>query len=62
MFKLKWILSIALLFCAVAPLAANGKKDKEQAKERISKGHTPGCNCDNRPPKRPKVWFWFNWK
>ena len=62
MFKLKCSLSIILLCIAVAPMNANVKQGKEEAKERISKGHTPGCNCGNRPPKPPKFWFWFNWK
>ncbi|MBI89648.1 MAG: hypothetical protein CMG60_06120 [Candidatus Marinimicrobia bacterium] len=60
--KIIWILSIASMCVAVTPAEANVKNGKEQAKEKKSKNHTPGCLCGGKPPQPPKFWFWFNWK
>ncbi len=60
--KMTWILSIVLLCGVVAPIDASVKQAKKEIKEKKPKDHTPGCNCGNRPPKRPKFTFWFNWK
>ena len=60
--KMVWILSVVLLCGAVAPIAANVKKGKEQVKEKKPKKHAPGCSCGDRPQKPPKFWFWFNLK
>ena len=62
MIDLKWILSVALLCGVVAPIEANVKQGKEQVKEKKPKEHNPGCSCGDRPPNRPKFWFWFNLK
>ena len=62
MINLKWILSIIILCGVVAPIQANVKQDKEQVKEKKPKVHNPGCSCGERPPNRPKFWFWLNWK
>ena len=60
--KMVWILSIVLLCAAVVHLDASVNHGKKEVKEKKPKEHTPGCTCGDRPPKRPKVWFWFNWK
>ena len=60
--KITWILSILLLSGTLAPIDASVKQAKKEVKEKKPKDHNPGCNCGNRPPKRPKFTFWFNWK
>ena len=63
--KITWILSIFLLCGFLEPVDASVKHAKKEVKEKKPKDpddHAPGCNCGNRPPKRPKFTFWFNWK
>jgi len=59
--KMAWIISIALLCSAVAPIEANNKKSKKVIKEKKINKHTPGCNCGGPPPRPPKFW-WLKWK
>ena len=59
--KMVWIISVALLCGALAPIEANTKKSKEVVKGKKSNKHTPGCNCGGPPPRPPKFW-WLNWK
>ena len=62
MIKLKWILAVILLCGTLEPIEAKVKEGKGQIKEKKPKKHNLGCSCGDRPPNRPKFWFWFNWK